>query len=808
MKTHAQAVVIGGGVIGCSILYHLAKLGWDDVVLLERDELTSGSTWHAAANTHGLHDSANISRLQHYTMALYNELEAETGQSCGVFQPGSLYLAQTENRAHQLRLQAAKARLYGMNFHEISRDEAERLHPLVNFDGIRLIMFEPDGGNVDPSGVTNAYAVGARQRGAQIHRFTPVTATRAQPDGTWIVETPKGEIRTPWVINAAGLWAREVARLAGIELPLQPTEHQYFVTESIAEIAGMDRRLPSVADRDGEYYLRQEGKGLLIGAYERDMRFWAEDGTPLDFAHDLFPDDLDRIEDNMMRAIERVPAVAEAGIKRVINGPMIWSPDANVMLGPVPELRGYFACCGIIPGFSQSAGIGLMVAEWLVGGEMPHDMFAWDIARFGAWANDRDFVKARVRDQYAHRFAIHYPGEERAAGRPLRTRPVYEAQREMGAVFGLNYGWEHPLWFADRPGMVETTGFTRQNWWGPVGEECRMLRDRAGIIDISNFAKYRVAGPGAEDWLNAVFAGRMPREVGRSCLTPLIGVRGGIAGDATVTRLAEDEFRVISSGMAERYHKRFFDAVPLPDGTYFESLTEAVCGFNVAGPQARALLQPLTEASLATADFPFMRSRRIAVAGVECLALRVSFTGDLGWELHCAAHDQARLYAALLEAGQAVRAGPVGSRALTSLRIEKGYGSWGREYSPEYWLQEAGLDRLCRMDKAFLNSGALEAVIGRAPRERLVLMALDEADVTASNADATGGEPIFQDGVGVGRVTSGAYGYSVGQSLALGYVAAGVRPGEAVEVMVLGQPHRAQILHAPPFDPGGLRLRA
>ncbi|MDZ7711525.1 MAG: FAD-dependent oxidoreductase [Roseovarius sp.] len=807
MKSHAQAVVIGGGVIGCSILYHLAKLGWRDVVLLERDELTSGSTWHAAANIHGLHDSANISRLQHYTMNLYKELEAETGQSCGVFQPGSLYLAQTENRAHQLRLQEAKARLYGMNFHEVSRDEAERLHPLVNFDGIRCIMYEPDGGNVDPSGVTNAYAVGARQRGAEIHRFTPVIATVPQADGSWIVETPKGNIHTPWVINAAGLWGREVAKLAGIELPLQPTEHQYFVTEAIAGIAGMDRRLPSVADRDGEYYLRQEGKGLLIGAYERDMRFWAEDGTPLDFAHDLFPDDLERIEDNMMRAIDRVPAVGEAGIKRVINGPMIWSPDANVILGPVPELKGYFCCNGIIPGFSQSAGMGWMVAEWLVGGEMPYDMFAWDVARFGLWANDRAFVKAKVRDQYAHRFAIHYPNEERAAGRPLRVRPVYEAQRDMGAVFGLNYGWEHPLWFAETPGTVDTNGFTRQNWWAPVGEEARALRDRAGIIDISNFAKYRVAGPGAEDWLNAVFANRMPRAVGRSCLTPLIGVRGGIAGDATVTRLGDAEFWVISSGMAERYHKRFFDAVPLPEGTSFESLTEAVCGFNVAGPRSRELLQRLTNTSLEAQDFPFMASRRIEIAGVDCVAIRVSFTGDLGWEVHCATEDQGRLYAALLEAGREMRVGPVGSRALMSLRIEKGYGSWGREYSPEYWPQEAGLERLCKMDKEFLNKAALARVIGEAPRERLVMLALDEDDVTASNADATGGEPIFRGGVGVGRVTSGAYGYSVGMSLALGYVKGEVGPGDAVEVMVLGQPHRARILDGPPFDPQGARLR-
>ncbi len=802
MKTHAQAVVIGGGVIGCSILYHLTKLGWSDVVLLERDELTSGSTWHAAANIHGLHDSTNISRIQHYTMNLYKDLEAETGQGCGVFQPGSLYLAQTEAREHQLRLQAAKAKFYKMNFHEISRDEAERLHPLVNFDGIRCIMYEPDGGNVDPSGVTNAYAVGARQRGAEIHRFTPVTATVQQPDGSWIVETPKGNIHTQWVVNAAGLWGREVARLAGIELPLQPTEHQYFVTEAIAEIEAFDRRLPSVADRDGEYYLRQEGKGLLVGAYERDYRLWAENGTPLDFAHDLFPDDLERIEENMMRAIDRVPAVGMAGIKRVINGPMIWSPDSNVLYGPHPDLRNYFCCNGIIPGFSQSGGMGLMAAQWMIEGESQYDMFAWDVARFGKWA-DHAFTKARVGDQYAHRFSIHFPNEEREAGRPVRVRPVYERQQELGAVFGLNYGWEHPLWFADAPGAKDTNGFTRQNWFEPVGRECRMLRESAGIIDISNFAKYRVKGAKADIWLNAVFANNMPKEVGRSCLTPLIGVRGGIAGDFTVTRLAEDEFWIIGSGMAERYHQRFWAEVPLPDGVTFESCTEDYCGFNVAGPQSRALLQRLTNASLETEAFPFMRSKTIEIAGVEVLALRVSFTGDLGWELHCQSEDQLRLYDALLEAGKEFGAGPVGSRALMSLRVEKGYGSWSREYSPEYWPQEVGLDRLIKLEKDFLNKDAYLKLKDNAPREQLSLIHVQNV----SDADATGGEPIFlPDGTPVGRVTSGTFGYTVNMSLALGYLK-GVAPGAEVDVMILGQPHRGVVLAEPPFDPKGERLR-
>ncbi len=804
MRTHAQAVVIGGGVIGCSILYHLAKLGWSDVVLLERSELTSGSTWHAAANIHGLHDVTNISPLQHYTMNLYKELEAETGQSCGIFQPGSLYLAQTEEREHQLRLQEAKARRYGMNFHEVSRDEAERLHPLVDYDGIRCIMFEPDGGNVDPSGVTNAYAMGARQRGAEIHRFTPVTGTELQPDGTWIVRTDKGDIRTPWVVNAAGLWAREVAAMVGLDLPLLPTEHQYFVTETIAEIAAMDRRLPSVADRDGEYYLRQEGHGLLVGAYEKDVRFWAEDGTPQGFGHELFPDDLERIEDNMMRAIDRVPAVGEAGIKRVINGPMIWSPDSSALFGPVPEMTGYFCCCGIIPGFSQNGGLGKLSAEWIVEGEPSMDMFGWDMARYGAWAG-KAFTKARVGDQYANRFKIHFPNEERAAGRPVRTRPAYGMQKQMGAHFGLNYGWEHPLWFAaDGEPDVETHGFTRQNWWEPVGREVLMLRENAGILDISNFAKYRVKGAGAEDWLNALFANRMPREIGRSCLTPLIGKRGGIAGDFTVTRLEEDEFWVVGSGMAERFHLRFFRAIPLPDATTFESLTEAVAGFNLAGPRARDLLGRLTNEDLTNKGFPFMRSRRISVAGVDCVAIRVSFTGDLGWELHCAEGDQVALYRSLLEAGAEFGAGPVGGRALMSMRLEKGYGSWGRDYSPEYWPQESGLAGLIKTDKDFLHKAAWKAIADKPAREKMVLLEID-----AREADASGSEPIFAtDGTPIGQVTSGAYGYYVGKSLALAYLKAGSAvSGDTVHVAILGEPHAARVLERPPFDPDGLRLR-
>ena len=803
MKSKTQVVVIGGGLIGCSILYHLTKLGWSDVVLLERDELTSGSTWHAAAGIHGLHDSTNISRIQHYTMNLYKELEKETGQGCGIFQPGSIYLAQTEEREHQLRLQASKAKLYEMNFHEVSLGEAEKLHPFVNFEGVRCVMWEPDGGNVDPSGVTNAYAIGARLNGAEIYRFTPVIGTEQSKDGTWNIRTEQGDIHTEWVVNAAGLWGREVGRMANLNLPLQPTEHQYFVTDTIDEIKNLNYRLPSVADRDGEYYLRQEGKGLLIGAYEKDYKLWAEGETPNDFGHDLFDDDLERIEENILRAMERVPIAGSAGIKRVINGPMIWSPDSNVLFGPIPELKNYFCCNGIIPGFSQSGGMGLMAAEWIIKGETKYDLFGWDVARYGDWANKK-FVKERVGDQYANRFKIHFPNEERSAGRPLKTRPIYDYQKELGAVFGLNYGWEHPLYFDKN--CVETSGFTRQDWWHSVGREARMLRSNVGVIDISNFAKYSCKGPGAEKWLNSVFANRMPSEVGQSCLTPLISVFGGIAGDATVTKISNDEFWVVSSGISERYQQRFYNSVKLPENTSFRSRTNEMCGFNIAGPKSREILQRLSNQDLSNKNWSFMRSGMLSIAGVKCLALRISFTGDLGWELYCEANKQQILYEALIQEAVSKRGGPVGTRALMSLRIEKGYGSWSREYSPEIWPHECGLDKLCKFDKYFLNKEKLEENLKTNPRESLRLIHLNEEDCNSSNADANGGEPVFKNGKGLGRITSGAYGYTVGMSLALGYLK-DTKPGDNVEVMVLGKPHRGKVLGSSPFDPEGKILR-
>ena len=809
MKSHAQVVVIGGGLIGCSILYHLAKLGWKDIMLLERSELTSGSTWHAAAGIHGLHDNNNISRLQYYTMKLYADLEKETGQSCGIQQPGSIYLACTEDRVHQLRIQAAKAHAFDAEFYEIGPQEIADLHPLLEIDNVKCAMFEPLGGHVDPSGVTHAYAKGARQMGAEIHRFSPVTATRQRADGGWDVETPEQTIQAEYVVNAAGLWAREVAAMAGFELPLMTMEHQYFVTEEIPEIKAMGRKLPLVADRDMEYYLRQEGNGLLVGAYEKDGRFWAEDGTPMDFGHELLQEDLERISDNVMRACERIPVLTEAGIKRVINGPMIWSPDSSALVGPVPGLSNYFVCCGIIPGFSQSAGLGVTLAQWMVHGESELDMFPWDVTRFGSWA-DKAFTKARALDTYSSRFRIHFPNEEREAGRPIKTRPVYDLQKSLGAVFGLSYGWEHPHWFAPS-GVEQQDDFTfrRPRWFEVMGQEVAVLRERVGLVDTSNFAKYRITGPNAGEWLDGIVANHVPKEDGRTCLTPLLSLRGGLAGDFTIARLKEDDYFMIGSGIAEDYHRRLFSEYLPATGVAFESVTDAMAGVNVAGPKARDVVQQLTGLDLDNDNLRFMRNQRVSINGYDAIMIRVSFTGDLGFEIYVDEANQLDLYRSLLDIGKTHGIAPVGSRALGSMRIEKGYGSWGREYSPEWYPKESRMNALVKADKpSFHGKAAYLELMDKPPRQLLCGFTI-KTEPGPDGADAWGGEPIFRGDQYVGRITSGSYSFTFNTSVALGYVDAEFAvPGDGFQVAVLGLPHEATLLAEPLFDPKGRRLRS
>jgi dimethylglycine dehydrogenase len=804
MKTETRAIVIGGGVLGCSVLYHLTKLGWSDVMLLERAELTAGSTWHAAANIHAMHGHAGIARLHAYTLKLYDKLEAETGQSVGLHRCGGIYLATSQDRLDELKVQRARARYLGIDFEMVGVDEIASINPLVKTDRVLGGMYGPDDGHVDPSGVTHAFAKGARMAGAVIERQCPVEAMSQRADGTWDVATPKGTVHAEIVINAAGLWAREVAAMAGYTLPLVPMEHQYVVTDTIPEVAALGREIPLTRDQDGEFYMRQEGQGLLLGAYERHGRHWSVDRTPMDFAQELLPDDIERMSPNMEAAIDLVPCFGNAGIKRVVNGPMMFSPDSTVLMGPMPGKTNHFVACGMIPGFSQSAGVGWALAQWIVEGEPPLDLFAMDVARYGDWAT-KSYTFVKTAENYGKRFAIAFPAEERPAGRPLRTSPVFDRLKAEGAVFGSAYGFERPLWYA-KPGVEgrDILSFRRPNWFAPVGEECRALRAGVGMLEISTFAKYEVFGPGAEAFLDRLLACRIPQKIGRMVLAPMLNTKGGIIGDFTLTRLGPESFYLVGAGTAERFHKRWFDAHLPPSGVTLRSETTARAGLAIAGPKARNLLATVTREDVSSEALPFMTACDMEVGLAPCRVMRVSFTGDLGYELHVPAEYQMHLYDTLRKAGAEFGLTLAGGRALDSLRLEKSYGRWGLEFTADTTPFEAGLDRFVKLDKGeFVGRDGLAARHNQGLRWKLATMTVE-----ADGADCWSNEPILLDGEVAGVVSSGGYGHVVGKSIALAYLYPDVDPtADGFAIEILGDMRPAKVEPEPLFDPKNERLR-
>lgn len=805
MKSHARVAVIGGGVTGCSVLYHLAKAGWKDVVLLERSELTSGSTWHAAGGTGALTGSANMSTLHKYSFELYPKLEEETGQSCGFHPVGRLALARTEARVEEIKILKSKAQRVGLAPVFLSKQEAMELSPILDLSGVRAVLFDPASGHVDPSGVTQAFAAGARLHGAEIIRQCPVTETNPRADGCWEVVTGQGTLVAEHVVNAAGLWAREVAALAGAYLPLMPVEHHYFVTENIPVLEELGREIPAVGDADAEFYLRQEGKGLLLGAYEDTCTHWSEHGTPADFGHELLPDDLDRIERNLSQAIESIPVLGTAGIKRVVNGPMIFSPDLNPLIGPYPGLKNYWCACGVMTAFSQAGAIGMLLTNWITQNDPGLDIFMWDLTRYGPWAG-KSYTRARTADMYSTRFKTIYPYEDRAAGRPVKTTPIYEVQKARGAVFGANYGLEYPQWYATG-GVDPADNFTfrRPNWFASVGEECRALRSGVGLLEVSTYGKYRITGPAAERWLDHVLANAVPRETGRIVLSPMLTPRGRLVGDFTVSRLGDEEFFLVGSGAMERFHLRWWDQWLPADGVSVQSLTPGWVGFNIAGPEARTLLERLTDADVSRDAFPFLTARRMEVGPVrEAVVLRISFTGELGYEMFFPPEYQRPLLAALERAGEDLGLRLVGSRALASLRIEKGFPAWGAELSPDYSPFDAGLGRFVNLDKSdFVGRDAALRLQQQEPAYRLTALEVDAAD-----ADAWGGEPLLRDGEYVGYVSSAAYGHCAGKSLALGYLKNHIaREAGELSVELVGEPRPVRALAEPAVDPKGERMR-
>jgi dimethylglycine dehydrogenase len=803
MKTHARAVVIGGGVVGASVLYHLTKAGWTDVVLIEKHELTSGSTWHAAAGVHTYNSDANVSKLQKYTIDLYREIEEISGQSCGIHATGNMVLAANDEIMDNLRLMHARAKYLGLETQLITPAEAQKLNTLIDPNEFVGALWRADGGHVDPNGVTHAYTIAARKAGAEVYRFTPVTGLNQRADGSWDVITEKGNIHAEHVVNAAGLWAREVGRMAGIQLPVLAMEHMYIITEDMPEVMAMQKEMLPTTDYSGEIYMRQEGRGVLMGTYEQDCRVWSPDETPWDFHMQLLPDDLERLSPHLEIGFKHFPAIGRAGIKKVVNGPFTFAPDGNPLVGPVRGLRNYWSACGVMAGFAQGGGVGLALSRWMVDGDPGADIFAMDVARFGPFAS-KAYTHIKVQENYKRRFRIAYPNEELPAARPLRRTPAYDRLKAAGAVFGANFGLEVPLWYAPKSmEPAETPTYRRSNAFPVVKAECKAVRDAVGVMEISGFGKYEITGAGASAWLDRMLANKIPKP-GRMVLAPMLNERGTILGDFSLACLAPDRFLMIGSGVAEIYHMRWFEQ-HLADAkdVSVRAIPHALNGLMIAGPKSRELLQRLVKDDVSNGKFKFFAVREMTVGLVPATVIRASYTGDLGYEIWCTPDYQVTLYEAIVEAGRDLGLVHFGGRALMSLRLEKGYGAFFREFRPDYTPKECGLDRFVAYDKGdFIGRAAASKDRDSQPLRRLVTMIVD------TDVEVVGYESILKGGAAVGQVTSGGYAHWADKSIALGYVRADLAvDGTELTIPIFAEERRAVVHMTPLFDANGGRQR-
>jgi dimethylglycine dehydrogenase len=810
MKSQARVVVIGGGVVGVGMAYHLVKAGWSDVVLVEKYELTSGSTWHAAGLLPLFNMSYSVGQIHKYSVDLYKTLEEETGQDVSFHVNGNLRLATNQERMDEYKRYCGTANTIGVPFEVIGPAEIKELWPLCNTEGLVGALFHPDDGHIAPADVTQAMAIGARNGGAEINRQTDVLAIEQKANGEWLVKTDKGDITCEHIVSCTGNYARETLAMVGLDIAVIPVEHQYIVTEEVPELVERKKAgLPEMAvlrESDASYYLREERQGYILGPYEKGAPACFVDGVPESFEQDLFPGDLDRLMPHVEAAINRVPTFEPAGIKDIINGPIAYTPDGSPMVGPAWNLRNFWINEGHSFGVTAAGGAGKYLTEWITEGEPSIDLLDIDPRRFGAYANKR-YTKLKNEEAYEHVFVIHYPDEERPAARPAKTSPCHERLAERGAVWGQRYGWERPNWFA--PKGVEPKdvwSFRRSNYFEHVGNECRLTREKASLIDITSFTKHLVSGPGAEAYLDHLVARRLPKKAGRINLSHALTKNGGVRSEFTIMRDGPEAFYLISSGAAERFDNDFLTKHLPDDGSVrLDNVTTAHGVLVLAGPRARDVLAKLTDADLSNQAFPWLTGQHILVDLAPTRAMRINFVGELGWELHHPIEYQNHIFDALVEAGEEFGLGMCGMRAMDSLRIEKSYRMWGQDLTREYSAWEAGLDRFIHLDKGdFTGREALARQKEASVPQRFVTL-----EVEVDDADPLGNEPIYQGGKMVGRATAGAYGHTVGKSLALGYVAAdagGV--GTALEVEVLGEHYPAKVIPDSPADPDNEKLRA
>ena len=804
METHAKVVIIGGGVVGCSILFHLAKFGWKDVILLERSELTSGSSWHAAGQIHTISSDPNISRLQGYTINLYKEIEEVSGHSCGMHSTGGFYLASNQTWYDYLKRERSKARYMGLDQEFISVEEAARRHPLIDPSHYIAALWDPLDGDIDPSGVTYAYAKAARHHGAKYYTHTPVVETRQKKDGTWDVVTEKGTINAEMIVNAAGLWAREAGRMAGLDLPVQPMEHHYLITEAIPEIVERgEERLPAGIDYEANIYFRQERQGMLLGTYEPRSTPWKVDGTPMDFGHELLPPDMDRIADRLELGFERIPALGRVGIKDMINGPFTFGPDGNPMIGPVPGMTNYWAAVGVMAGFCQAGGVGLCLAEWMMDGEPSIDVWAMDIARFGNYATP-DYGTIKSSENYERRFVMTFPNETLPKGRRQKTTALYDRLVARGAVMGDAFGLENVLWFADGPQDAhEEPTFLRSRAHEYVAKEVKAVRESVGAIEVANFAKHEFSGPGTRAFLDHLLAGRVPKP-GRLTLTPMLTPKGKLYGDLTVACLGDETFMLFGSGGAQEMHRRWFDEHLPETGVVYRNRSDEFHGIAISGPNSRTLLSRICRDDVSNEAWRFRDIRQTFVGGVPAILSRVSFSGELGYEIYCAPHFQLKLFEEIEAAGADLGLTLYGARALMSLRLEKNWGAWTLDFRPDFTAAQSGLDGFIQWDKDFIGKDAALAERQAGPDKKLVTMVIETDGIDVSNDEA-----ILKDGACVGYVTSGGFAHHVGKSMALGYVPPELAAdGTDLEVEINGTFYKASVTAHPLYDANGSKMRS
>ena len=811
MKSHARVVVIGGGVVGVSTLYHLAKKGWSDVVLVERRELTSGSTWHAAGLLPLFNMSYSVGQVHKYSVDLYRTLEEETGQNVGLKLVGNIRLAMNRDRMDEYHQYAGVARTIGVDVDFLTPEDVKEIWPLCRIDGLVGAIRHPGDGYVQPADLTQALATGARSHGAEIHRNTTVTAITRTSGGEWCVHTDRGDITCEHVVSATGNFVRRTSAMVGLDVPVIPVQHQYIVTEPHPEIQARHAAgLPEMGvlrESDGSWYLREERGGLILGPYEIGAPACYVDGPAEDCEYELFQEDLERLEPHIEAAINRVPAFGEVGVKQVFNGAICYTPDGSPIIGPAWDIDNFWLNEGHSFGITAAGGAGFQLAEWIVEGEPTIDMMGVDPRRFGDYAT-RAYLVKKNEEAYANVFTIHYPDEERPAARPLRTAPCYDRLKALGAVFGQKFGWERANWFApEGVEPVDDWSFRRSRWFEHVGRECRNAAENVGLLDMTAFAKCRLAGPGAEEFLDRLVANRIPTRSGPVRLVHALNTRGGVLSEFTVWREGEESFYLVSAGAFQRLdHDWIRRHMPRDGSVRFENLTGRLGVLVVAGPKSRELLARVTDADLSSAAFPWLTGRWIDAGLAPCLALRVNYVGELGWELHHPIEYQNHVFDALMEAGADLGLAPFGIRAMDSMRFEKSYRMVGTELSIEYAALESDLGRFVHLNKGdFIGRDALHRWMERGFSNRLVTLEVHDV----ADADALGNNPLFVDGELIGRATGGNYGFRVGKSLAL----AMVRPelaevGTTLEMDILGTMHGATVIPESPYDPENRRLRS